>query len=124
MKLSFKEFGHVKARFDKEEISKVIINLIINAFEATDYKGEIEIVVGEESDMGFVKVSDNGCGMSRHFIEHHLFKPFQTTKKKGLGIGLYQCKTIIEAHSGKLKVNSEEGRGTDFFIYLPKAQLG
>ena len=72
--------------------------------------------------MGFVRVSDNGCGMSGEFIENHLFRPFQTTKKKGLGIGLYQCKTIVEAHSGKLKVNSEEGKGTDFYMYLPKVR--
>ncbi len=119
-KLSFKEPGHIKATFDKEEISKVIINLIVNAIEATDYNGEIEIVVGEEGGMGFVRVSDNGCGMSREFMENHLFKPFQTTKKKGLGIGLYQCKTIVEAHAGKLNVNSEEGKGTVFSMYLPR----
>ena len=119
--LSFREMEHVNARFDNEEISKVVINLIINAFDATGSKGKIEVTVGEEYNMGFVRVSDNGCGMSPEFIEKHLFKPFQTTKKKGLGIGLYQCKTIIEAHSGKLKVNSEEGKGAEFTICLPKA---
>ena len=118
--LSFKEARRVDARFDREEITKVIINLIINALDATDYKGEIEVLVDEEGDMGFVTVSDNGCGMSREFIEKHLFKPFQTTKKKGLGIGLYQCRTIVEAHSGKLKVDSEKGKGTVFTMYLPK----
>jgi putative PEP-CTERM system histidine kinase len=119
--LSFMEARRVEARFDREEITKVIINLIINALDATDYKGKIEILVDEEGDMGFVTVSDNGCGMSRKFIEKHLFKPFHTTKKNGLGIGLYQCKTIVEAHSGKLKVDSEEGRGTVFSMYLPKS---
>ncbi len=118
--LSFKETRRVEARFDREEITKVIINLIINALDATDNKGEIKVLVDEEGDMGFVTVSDNGCGMSREFIEKHLFKPFQTTKKKGLGIGLYQCRTIVEAHSGKLKVDSEEGKGTVFSMYLPK----
>ncbi len=53
------------------------------------------------------------------FIDKSLLKPFQTTKKKGLGIGLYQCKTIIEAHSGKLKIVSQEGKGTDIIMYLP-----
>jgi putative PEP-CTERM system histidine kinase len=118
--LSFKEARHVEARFDREEITKVIINLIVNALDATDYEGDIEVLVDEDGDMGFVTVTDNGCGMSREFIEKHLFKPFHTTKKKGLGIGLYQCKTIVEAHSGKLKVDSEEGRGTVFSMYLPK----
>lgn len=117
--LSFKELEPVMAMFDKEEISKVIINLILNALEATNHKGKVEVVVGTENNMGFVRVSDNGCGMSSEFIENKLFRPFQTTKKKGLGIGLYQCKSIIEAHSGMLKVESREGRGSDFSLYLP-----
>ena len=118
-RLSYKELEPVKTEFDREEITKVIVNLIINALEATNNQGDIEVVVGTEENMGFVKVSDNGCGMSSKFIEKSLFKPFQTTKKKGLGIGLYQCKAIVEAHSGKLKVVSQEGKGTDFFLYLP-----
>jgi len=117
--LSFKELEPVKTRFDREEISKVIINLIINALEATCHQGKIEVVVGKENSMGFVKVSDNGCGMSDEFIEKRLFIPFQTTKKEGLGIGLYQSKVIVETHSGKLRVVSQEGRGTDFIVYLP-----
>ncbi len=118
--LSFNEVKHVEAKFDREEISKVIINLIINALEATNYKGSVKIVVDEEGEMGYVKVSDDGVGMSKEFVEKHLFKPFQTTKKKGLGIGLYQCKTIVEAHSGKLTTNSEEGKGSIFTMYLPR----
>ncbi|HDH04687.1 MAG TPA: PEP-CTERM system histidine kinase PrsK [Nitrospirae bacterium] len=120
--LSYKESEPVKTRFDREEMTKVIVNLIINALDATGNQGDIKIEVGTEENMGYVKVSDNGCGMTGEFIEKRLFKPFQTTKKKGLGIGLYQCKTIVEAHSGKLKVVSREGRGTDFFLYLPLAQ--
>ncbi len=121
-KLSYEESVAVTARFDKEEIIKVIINLIINALDATDRKGDVKVVVGRENDMAFVKVSDNGCGMSAEFIEKRLFRPFQTTKKKGFGIGLYQCKAIIDAHAGKLKVISREGKGTDVFLYLPITQ--
>jgi signal transduction histidine kinase len=58
--------------------------------------------------------------MSGEFIDKKLFKPFHTTKKNGLGIGLYQCKIIIESHSGKIKVNSKPGMGTDFIVYLHK----
>ncbi len=117
--LSYEEPEPVRARFDKEEIVKVIINLIINALDATDGKGDVRVAVGRENDMAFVRVSDNGCGMSAEFIGKRLFRPFQTTKKKGLGIGLYQSKAIVDAHSGILKVISREGRGTDVFVYLP-----
>jgi hypothetical protein len=118
-KLIYEELDSVRTRFDKEEIKKVIINLIINAFDATAMNGEVKVTVGKDNSMAFIKVSDNGCGMSKEFIEKHLFKPFQTTKKKGLGIGLYQCKVIVEAHSGRVKVKSEKGKGTDFYVYLP-----
>jgi hypothetical protein len=119
VKLNYKEIESVNTRFDREEIRKVVINLILNAIDATAGNGEIKVKVGIEDGKGFVMVSDNGVGMSKEFIETRLFKPFQTTKKKGLGIGLYQCKSIIEAHSGRIKVRSKEGKGTDFFVYLP-----
>lgn len=117
--ISYKEMVQVRANFDEEEIMKVISNLIINALDAINDDGEIEIVTGREEDMGYVRVSDNGCGMSNEFIEKKLFKPFFTTKRKGLGIGLYQCKAIVEAHSGRLTVTSQEGKGSDFTLYLP-----
>jgi len=118
-RLSFQELEPVTIRFDREEITKVIVNLIINARESTANKGNVEVVVGTENGMGFVRISDNGCGMSREFIEKRLFMPFQTTKEKGLGIGLYQCKMIVDAHAGKLKVVSREGQGSVFTLYLP-----
>jgi putative PEP-CTERM system histidine kinase len=117
--LSYSAVEPVLAEFDEEEIRKVVSNLIINALDATNGKGEIRITTGREENMGYVRVSDNGCGMSSEFIQKNLFKPFHTTKKKGLGIGLYQCKTIVEAHSGRLKVSSHEGKGSDFTLYLP-----
>lgn len=118
--VSFKELKNVKSKLDRDEIVKVFVNLILNALDATNYQGEIAVVLGEERNMGFVRVSDKGCGMSGEFIEKKLFKPFHTTKKNGLGIGLYQCKTIIESHSGRIKVNSAPGIGTDFTVYLNK----
>jgi len=117
--VSYNHGEPVRAAFDEEEIKKVVFNLILNAIDATGGKGEITITTGREEDMGYVRVSDNGCGMSQEFIQKNLFKPFHTTKKKGLGIGLYQCRTIAEAHSGKLNVRSQEGRGSDFILYLP-----
>ena len=65
-------------------------------------------------------MSDDGCGMPREFIEGRLFKPFSTTKSGGFGIGLYQVKGIVEAHGGKIEVESGVGRGTSFRVLLPK----
>jgi len=119
VRLNYEGVEPVRTIFDREEIRKVVLNLVINAIEASNAAQEVKIKVGIYNDMGFIKVSDNGIGMSKKFMETRLFKPFQTTKKKGLGVGLYQCKTIVEAHSGKLKVKSTEGKGTDFIVYLP-----
>ena len=64
-------------------------------------------------------VADNGCGMSPEFLQNSLFRPFRTTKKKGLGIGMFQSKMIIEAHHGRISVDSEVGIGTTFRVLLP-----
>jgi len=110
-----------KALMDQQQIHKVLTNLVMNANEAVNGNGVIRVeTIHEGETVGFT-VKDNGCGMSEEFIENSLFKPFQTTKKKGLGIGLFHCKLIIDAHHGSIEVNSAEGRGTEFRVLLPVA---
>ena len=75
-------------------------------------------------DRVLLSVRDNGCGMSREFMEQSLFRPFKTTKKQGMGIGLYHCKMIVEAHGGKIEVDSEEGKGSEFRVLLPIKEQG
>ena len=105
---------------DPEQVQKVLLNLILNAREATRGNAcAIRVRTLHETGYVVISVIDNGCGMSREFLEKNLFKPFQTTKKAGLGIGLFQCKMIVEAHKGKMEVESEEGKGSNFRILLP-----
>ena len=106
------------SRIDREEIKKVMVNLILNAVEATK-SGNVNVKISTDNSTACITVSDNGCGMSEEYIEKHLFKPFHTTKKNGLGIGLYQCKSIVEAHGGSIKVKSKQDVGTEFTVYLP-----
>ena len=94
---------------DGEQIQKVIVNMLLNANEAVVGDGQISISTFRDGGWAKVAVSDTGCGMSREFIETRLFKPFQTTKPKGMGIGLFHCKTIVEAHGGRIEVECEEG---------------
>lgn len=105
------------AEVDREEIQKVVMNLLVNALEATDGKGPVTVEVGAGS-APFIRVSDSGCGIPEEFLRTQLFSPFKTTKKKGLGIGLYQCRQIVEAHGGRIDVESTEGVGTVFTVWL------
>jgi putative PEP-CTERM system histidine kinase len=72
---------------------------------------------------GYVLVEDNGAGMTKDFVQRRLFQPFATTKEKGVGIGLYQCKTLVEKMGGRILCHSELGAGTEFCILLPSAQV-
>ena len=109
------------ALIDSEQIQKVLTNLVMNANEAVNGHGVIQVATVHEGDTVGFAVRDNGCGMSEEFIEKSLFRPFQTTKKKGLGIGLFHTKLIVEAHRGNIEVSSKPGKGTEFRVVLPLA---
>jgi signal transduction histidine kinase len=104
---------------DEEQMRKVLENLLINASEAMGEGGRIRVAAGERDGWVELSVSDDGVGITREFMEKYLFKPFQTTKKQGMGIGLFHCKTIVEAHGGRIEVESEEGKGTTIRVMLP-----
>lgn len=106
---------------DEEEIYKVILNLLVNATEASVDGKSVQVNYGQRDSSAFIEVSDTGCGMNADFMENKLFRPFETTKKHGFGIGLYQCKQIVEAHGGKIMVESHQGEGTTFTLILPLA---
>jgi signal transduction histidine kinase len=106
-------------KVDPAQIQTVITNLVLNANEALGAAGQIKVGTNQRNGWVVLRVADNGCGMSPDFIQHSLFRPFQTTKKKGIGIGMFQCKMIVEAHGGRIEVDSEPGKGTEFRVLLP-----
>ncbi len=108
-----------KVRLDSEQIHKVLTNLVMNANDAVNGHGIIHVSTMHEGNMVGFSVRDNGSGMSEEFVEKSLFRPFQTTKKRGLGIGLFHSKLIVEAHRGSVEVNSVVGTGTEFRVVLP-----
>ena len=111
-----------KILMDQEQMQKVVTNLLFNAREAVSATGEVRIETSQNNGWAVLSVSDNGCGMNPEFLSHSLFRPFQTTKKNGLGIGLFQSKMIVEAHKGRIQVESEPGKGTTFRVILPIPQ--
>ena len=106
-------------QIDQEQIHKVLENLIMNANDAVSENGKIAVETSHNEKWVQIVVRDNGSGMTKEFIDKDLFRPFRTTKKKGMGIGLFHCKTIVEAHGGRIEVESAEGEGTLFRVLLP-----
>ena len=114
----------VGVRGDAGMLRRVVENLITNAVEAMGGKGLLSVQTRSErtdgnGEVGFVLVvSDTGPGMDESFLRERLFRPFATTKKKGLGLGLYQCRAVVEAHGGEIQVESRPGEGTTFWVSL------
>lgn len=114
---------------DRNQFQSVLINMIINALDATPSGGFIEIQtmnVNKEDERGVeIKISDSGTGISEEDLDQ-LFDPFFTTKEvgKGTGLGLAVTAGIIERHGGTIKVWSQEGEGTTFTIWMPRRVNG
>lgn len=110
-----------RVMIDPKQAQKVITNLLLNALDAIGEAGEIRLATARRDGWVVLSVIDNGCGISREFLDRGLFRPFQTTKKKGMGIGMYHSKMIVEAHKGRIEVESEVGKGTTFRVLFPLA---
>jgi signal transduction histidine kinase len=110
---------------DEERIERVVENLVLNALQAMALKeGELKISAGPAED-GFVffSVSDTGPGMTEEFQRTRLFRPFNTTKAKGVGLGLYTCRELVRALGGRIEVESSRGSGTCFRVVLPSGTI-
>jgi putative PEP-CTERM system histidine kinase len=102
----------------REHIHQVLLNVVLNAKHAIGEKGDISIAIEQSNGSVVVTVDDTGCGIPSSMLEA-LFRPSQSSRPGGLGVGLYQCKQIVEAHQGTIQLRSEEGKGTQVRIELP-----
>ncbi len=122
--------GLLLCNFDKNQIAQVIDNIVINAQQAMPMGGTIEIsamnISLRENELSslpagnYVKISikDNGIGIPKEILPR-VFDPFFTTKQKGSGLGLTICYSIIKKHNGCIDVESEQGKGSTFHLFLP-----
>jgi signal transduction histidine kinase len=110
---------------DDERIEKVVENLVLNALEAMSAeRGRLSVKAGPaEEGFVFFSVSDTGQGMTEAFQRTRLFRPFATTKQKGVGLGLYTCRELIRALGGRIEVESKRGSGTCFRVVLPSGAI-
>jgi len=102
----------------REQIHQVLLNVVLNAKQAIGPNGSISITIEELDGSVFVTVEDTGNGVPSHMLES-IFRLSQSNRPGGLGVGLYQCKQIVDAHGGKIRVLSEEGKGTKVTIEFP-----
>jgi len=112
-----------RVRVDPSQIESVVTNLVLNARDAVQSAGRIKVETSRQNGCVVLSVSDNGCGMTPEFVQQSLFRPFQSTKRKGIGVGMFQCKSIVEAHRGRIEVDTEIGKGTVFRVLLPVPAL-
>jgi signal transduction histidine kinase len=104
---------------DREKIHQVMLNLLLNALEASSDGGVMTVTVERMGDAARILVEDQGCGIARGEMER-IFDPFYSTKSTGSGLGLAVAKQIVESHGGEISVSSELGAGTTFAIVLPR----
>jgi signal transduction histidine kinase len=108
----------VEALIDPSQFQQVITNVLLNAAQACNQRGEITVRLSRDNSAARVEVADTGGGMTRAEAER-AFEPFFTTKARGTGLGLPICKRIMDAHDGRIRLQSREGKGTRVVIELP-----
>jgi signal transduction histidine kinase len=110
---------------DENMLQSILMNLCGNAIKFTNRDGIVKIYCTEEKDNFVILVEDNGLGISKLNLknllkENSYFSTYGTAKERGTGLGLILCKEFIEKHSGKIWVESCEGKGTTFYFTIAK----
>lgn len=119
----------VWAMANSSQIQQLLMNLIVNARQAMSENGRLKLIVRDNKAEGWAEVivSDTGCGIPHEKLPH-IFDSFYTTKQPdargqgGTGLGLALCRRIVEAHQGRIRVESELGKGTTFTLKLPRSE--
>jgi putative PEP-CTERM system histidine kinase len=108
----------VQAWAHEDLLERVIAHLVQNAFEASAAGQEVRVKAASTMDEVTIEVSDQGKGMTAEFIRERLFRPFQTTKETGMGIGMYECQQYVQQVGGRIEVKSVTGQGTQVTVRL------
>jgi len=109
----------VVARGHEQRLERVIGHVVQNAFDATEPGGRVWLHLDRHGSQARIEVGDTGQGMSEEFIRDRLFKPFQTTKQAGMGIGAYESFQYVQELGGNISVQSEANKGTRVTLLLP-----
>jgi putative PEP-CTERM system histidine kinase len=108
----------------EQRFERVLGHLVQNAIDATQQSGQVRISIGAEGKDAVIEVADSGCGMSEAFVRERLFRPFQTTKGNGMGIGVFEAAQYTKDTGGRIEVDSRPGAGTRFRLRFPLQRDG
>ncbi len=103
-----------------DQFKQLLMNLMMNASQSAGDSAKIQVCTDSTEGNVAITIADSGPGIPQDQLRT-LFQPFKTTKKDGFGIGLYQCKSIVEQSKGSIRIESQEGQGTQVHILLPTA---
>jgi len=114
-----------KIRGSEEYIQEAVLNLVANSVKYTPRSGKVNVNVIDKGNSIFIEISDTGIGipegeLPKIFDEFYRASNAKNIEKDGTGLGLAIARQIVERHNGKIRVESEEGKGTAFFVTLPK----
>jgi putative PEP-CTERM system histidine kinase len=110
----------VAAKGHEDRLERVIGHLVQNAIDATNKDGRVWIRLAKQDGLALVEVGDTGHGMTPDFVRERLFKPFQTTKAAGMGIGAYESFQYVQELGGRVQVDSTPNVGTHVRLLLPR----
>jgi putative PEP-CTERM system histidine kinase len=110
----------VAAKGHEDRLERVIGHLVQNAIDATGRDGRVWIRLAKQDGLALVEVGDTGHGMTPEFVRERLFKPFQTTKDTGMGIGAYESFHYVQELGGRVQVESTPNVGTHVRLLLPR----
>ena len=114
---------HLTTRGHGDRLERVIGHVVQNALDATDPAGRVWLKIDRAGSQARIEVGDTGSGMSEEFIRDRLFKPFQTTKQAGMGIGAYESFQYVKELGGAIAVDSKPGAGTKVTVLLPMFEV-
>ncbi|MBD3178701.1 MAG: HAMP domain-containing protein, partial [Candidatus Latescibacteria bacterium] len=121
IEIRFRGGAGIDVLADMEALRKIISNLIENAIEALEEKGEIDIETSARDGLGVIRVSDTGPGLSGEIVDK-LFEPYFSTKTTGTGLGLAICKNLLDQMEGSIVLrNRDDGAGVEALVKLPLA---
>src|SRR6266566_4976669 len=108
----------ISAMGHADQLEHVIGHLVQNALDATGGRGKVAVRLRRDDEAAVIEVTDNGVGMTPEFVRDRLFKPFQTTKAAGMGVGMYESAQYVTGVGGQILVDSTTDVGTRVRVVL------